>query len=91
MHSVYIQLYMVVRYTSFDRLFQNTIGINASLYTGNKQTPMHSLYIQLYIDKSTTFIIHIITCHQIIYIQKENAIGIINQNIKHISFQKITK
>ena len=63
-------------FKSFKSLIQNTIGNNDSLYTVNKQTYIHSLYINTkIINKSTSFIINTITYQQInyMYIQQESV------------------
>jgi len=54
-------------YKSFKSLLQNTIGRNTSQYTGNKQTYIHSFYINTKTYKQINYM----------YVQKESVRGIL--------------
>ena len=65
---------------------RTTFNINKYNYTSTNQ--LHSIYIQLHINKSTTFNIYTITHQQINYIQYIYTIT--HQQINYIQYNKST-
>ena len=66
-HCETMNITYLLDYKSFKSLLQNTIGRNTSQYTGNKQTYIHSLYINTKTYQQINYM----------YVQKESVRGIL--------------